>query len=211
RRLKYFTYKRPQVMETWLQRSARFFPMMERIFEEVGVPTELIHLSMIESGLNATAQSWASATCMWQFMKETGSAYGLDVNWWVDERRDPVKSTWAAARHLRDLYEVWNDWHLAIAGYNISPTGLKSAIRDGGGEKDYWSAYAYLPSETQGYIPGFIAATLIGLNPEEFGFKGDYTAEAYSYETVEVAPLMSLELLAETDGRSSYKRKQYNP
>ncbi|HET6527835.1 MAG TPA: LysM peptidoglycan-binding domain-containing protein [Balneolaceae bacterium] len=208
--LMYFTFKRPEVMETWLKRTERYFPMMKRIFKKVGTPVELIHLAMIESGLNPNAKSWASAVGMWQFIQATGAYYGLEVNWWVDERRDPVKATYAAARHLKDLYERWNDWHLAIAGYNISPSGLKRAIR-AGGEKDYWAAFPYLPSETQGYIPGFIAATLIETNPTQFGFKEDYGIAPYEYDVFKVAPLMPLDVLADAAGITTEKLKEYNP
>lgn len=211
RHLLFYTKKRPDIMESWLRRTEIYFPMMRRIFEKVGTPIELIHLSMIESGLNPRAESWASAMGMWQFMEATGAAYGLDVNWWVDERRDPVKATRAAARHLKDLYERWQNWHLAIAGYNISPEGLIDAIQDGGGEKNYWSAWPYLPDQTQGYIPGFIAATMIERNPEKFGFKENYDVDPYRYELVTVAPLMPLKMLAEAGGISLAKLKQYNP
>lgn len=211
RHLAFYTRRRPEVMEKWLQRSEKYFPMMEGIFREVGVPTELIHLSMIESGLNPKARSWASAVGMWQFIRPTGAAYGLEVNWWMDERRDPEKATRAAARHLKDLYEIWGDWHLAIANYNISPRGLKRAIAAGGGEEDYWSAYPYLPRETQGYIPGFIATTIIDRNAEHFGFKSRYEGEAYAYEVAEVEPLMPLEKLAEAAGITTERLKDYNP
>ncbi len=210
RHLMYFTLKRPQVMETWLQRSKKYFPMMKKIFREEDVPTELIHLAMVESGLNPEARSWAAAVGMWQFIRATGSMYGLEVNWWVDERRDPEKATRAAARHLKDLYNIWGDWHLAIANYNISPRGLKRAIRSAGKE-DYWAAFPYLPRETQGYVPGFIAATMINMNPEKFGFKESYTGKAYDYEVFEVAPLMPLEDLAKAAGISTEKLKEYNP
>lgn len=211
RHLTYYTLKRPEVMEKWMQRSKKYFPMMKEIFREEEVPTELVHLSMIESGLNPMAQSWASAVGMWQFIRATGWVYGLEVNWWMDERRDPEKATRAAARHLKDLYEIWGDWYLAIANYNISPRGLKRAIRAGGGREDYWSAYAHLPRETQGYIPGFIATTMINLNAEEFGFKTDYKAEKYSYDVAEVEPLMPLDVLAEAAGITQEELKDYNP
>ena len=197
-------------METWLQRSEKYFPMMREIFQEEDVPTELIHLAMVESGLNPEARSWASAVGMWQFIRATGSMYGLEVNWWIDERRDPEKATRAAARHLKDLYNIWNDWHLAMANYNISPRGLKRAIR-AAGKRDYWAALPHLPRETQGYVPGFIAATMIHMNPTQFGFKEEYEGQVYDYVVHEVAPLMPLEALADAAGISTEKLKEYNP
>lgn len=211
RHLMYYTLRRPEVMERWLERSEYYFPMMLEIFEEEGAPKELIHLSMIESGLVPTAQSWASAAGLWQFMRATGSMYGLEVNWWIDERRDPVKSTRAAARHLNDLHDIWGDWHLALAGYNISPRGLNRAIRNGGGVKDYWVAFPYLPRETRGYVPGFIAATMISMNPEEFGFQRSYGGERYAYEVANVDGLMPLDKLAEAAGITTSELKSYNP
>lgn len=211
RHLVYYTLKRPEVMEQWLERAERYFPMMEKIFEEEGAPKELIHLAMIESGLNPSARSWASAVGMWQFVRATGSVYGLEVNWWLDERRDPEKSTRAAARHLKDLYEIWGDWHLALANYNISPRGLKRAINAAGGVEDYWEAYSFLPRETRGYVPGFIATTMIKMNAEEFGFETDYDVEPYDYKVVEVEPLMPLDKLAEAAGISTSELKEYNP
>lgn len=211
RSLMYFSMERPEVMEDWLKRSEKYFPMMEEVFEEEGVPTELIHLSMVESGLNPRARSWASAVGMWQFIEGTGSVYGLEVNWWIDERRDPEKATYAAARHLKDLYELWGDWHLALAGYNISPRGLNYAIRRAGGEEDYWEAWSHLPRETRNYVPSFIAATMIGMNPESFGFEKKYEEDRYSYEVYRVAPLMSLDALAEAAGITLEELKEYNP
>lgn len=211
RHLIYYTQRRPDVMERWLERSEYYFPMMIEIFEDEGVPTELVHLSMIESGLVPTARSWAAAVGMWQFIRATGAVYGLDVNWWVDERKDPIKATRAAAQHLKDLYEVWGDWHLAMANYNISPRGLRRAINAAGGEEDYWVAYPYLPRETRGYVPGFIATTMIATNPEEFGFQRKYGREAYSYDIAEVDGLMPLEKLAEAAGISVEELKDLNP
>lgn len=210
RHLMYYTLKRPEVMESWLKRKEKYFPMMKEIFRKEGVPTELVHLAMVESGLNPEARSWASAVGMWQFIRATGSMYGLEVNWWIDERRDPEKATRAAARHLKDLYNIWNDWHLAMANYNISPRGLKRAIR-AAGKEDYWAAYPYLPRETQGYVPGFIATTMIGMNPTAFGFKEEYENSSYDYQVYEVAPLMPLDALAEAAGISTAKLKEYNP
>ena len=196
-------------METWRERAEIYRPMMDKIFAEEGVPPELVYLAYIESGLNPTARSWASAVGMWQFIQATGRVYGLEVNWWVDERRDPEKATRAAARHLKDLHNIWGDWHLAIANYNISPRGLNRAIRRAGGTKDYWVAYPYLPRETRGYVPGFIATTLINMNPEEFGLKT--MAKNPSYDMVEVDGLMPLDILASSIGISTDELKGYNP
>lgn len=209
--LVYYTLKRPEVMELWLQRSEVYMPMIQRILKEEKVPSELAYLAFIESGLNPTARSWAAASGMWQFIAATGRVYGLEVNWWVDERRDPEKATRAAARHLRDLHDIWGDWHLAMANYNISPRGLNRAINRAGGKKDYWEAYPYLPRETRGYVPGFIATAMIGLNPEEFGFQRKYEGEPYSYQVVEVEGLMPLDALAKASGITTEELKDYNP
>jgi membrane-bound lytic murein transglycosylase D len=211
RHLVYYTLKRPEVMETWLKRAVKYQPMMKKIFREEGVPEELTYLAFIESGLNPSARSWAAAVGMWQFIRATGSVYGLEANWWIDERRDPEKATRAAARHLRDLYNVWGDWHLAMANYNISPRGLKRAISRAGGVKDYWAAYPYLPRETRGYVPGFIATAMIGMNPEEFGFQKNYEGEPYSYEVAKVDGLMQLSDLAAAAGITTDELKEYNP
>jgi membrane-bound lytic murein transglycosylase D len=211
RHLMYYTMRRPEVMDRWLERSEKFFPMMIEIFQEEGTPTELVHLSMIESGLVPTARSWASAVGLWQFIRATGAMYGLEVNWWIDERRDPVKATRAAARHLKDLYNIWGDWHLAIANYNISPRGLRRAINAAGGVEDYWAAFPYLPRETRGYVPGFIAATMIASNPEEFGFQHNYGGERWKYDIAEVAGLMPLDKLAEAAGVTIQELRDYNP
>jgi membrane-bound lytic murein transglycosylase D len=211
RHLVYYTLRRPEVMETWLTRAVKYQPMMRKIFREEGTPEELTYLAFIESGLNPNARSWAAAVGMWQFIQATGSVYGLEVNWWIDERRDPEKATRAAARHLKDLYNIWGDWHLAMAGYNISPRGLRRAINRAGGVEDYWSAYPYLPRETRGYIPGFIATTMIGMNPEEFGFQKNYPGEPYSYEVAEVEGLMELTDLAKAAGITVEELKEYNP
>lgn len=211
RHLVYYTLRRPEVMETWRERAEIYKPMMLRIFKEEGLPEELVYLAFIESGLNPTARSWASAVGMWQFISATGRVYGLEINWWVDERRDPEKATRAAARHLKDLYNIWGDWHLAMANYNISPRGLNRAIRRAGGVKDYWAAYPYLPRETRGYVPGFIATTMINMNPEEFGFKRSYGQESYSYDLVEVDGLMPLDELAKAIDISTDELKEFNP
>lgn len=207
----YLTQKRPDVMRAWLERSEVYFPMIEQIFKEEGVPDELKHLAMIESGLVPFARSRAAAVGMWQFIAATGKAYGLEINWWMDERRNPEKATRAAARHLKDLYDYWNDWHLAIAGYNISPRGLKRAIRAAGGQKDYWKAYPYLPRETRNYVPMFIATTLIASNPEQFGFQKPGAPRPQDYKVQYVDGLLALKDLASAAGISLSDLKVLNP
>ena len=139
-----------------------YFPMFEEALERYGVPLELKCLPVIESALNARATSRAGAAGLWQFMVPTGRLYGLEVNSLVDERRDPLKASDAAARYLRDLYNIYQDWHLVIAAYNCGPGNVAKATRyAGGGKKDYWQIYPYLPSETRSYVPIFIAANYV--------------------------------------------------
>ena len=138
-----------------------YMPIFEQALETFNVPLELRYLPVIESALNPSAVSRVGATGIWQFMLETGRQYGLTVNTLVDERRDPVKASYAAARYLHDLYQIFGDWPLAIAAYNAGPENINKAIRRAGGVKDYWKIYPYLPRETRGYVPGFIAANYI--------------------------------------------------
>ena len=126
-----------------------------------GVPMELKYLPIIESALKPTARSRAGALGLWQFMLKTGRLYGLESNSLVDDRLDPIKATWAAARYLREMYDIYQDWHLVIAAYNCGPGNVNKAIRRAGGATDYWSIYNYLPRETRGYVPAFIAANYI--------------------------------------------------
>lgn len=138
-----------------------YFPIFEEILEKEGLPMELKYLPVIESTLRPTATSRAGAAGLWQFIVTTAKQYGLKVNSIVDERRDPFKSTYAAAKYLKDLYKIYGDWNLVLAAYNCGPTNLNKAIRRAGGSKDYWSVYRYLPYETRGYVPAFIGANYI--------------------------------------------------
>ena len=136
-------------------------PIFEEALETYGLPLELKYLPVIESALNPKAVSRVGATGLWQFMLTTGKQYGLKVNSLVDERRDPVKSSYAAANYLSDLYKVFGDWSLVIAAYNCGPDNINKAIHRAKGVKDYWHIYPYLPKETRGYVPAFIAANYI--------------------------------------------------
>ena len=157
--IRVYTGKRRDLVEVVLGLSAYYFPIFDEIFDYHGIPLELKYCSIIESALNPRAVSRARATGIWQFMYGTGRMYGLTINSLVDERRDPVKSTHAAARFMKDLYRIYGDWTLVIAAYNCGPGNVNKAIRRSGGKRDFWDIYYYLPRETRGHVPAFIAAT----------------------------------------------------
>lgn len=138
-----------------------YIPIFEEALDYYGLPLELKYLPVIESALEPRAKSRAGAVGLWQFMLATGKRYGLKVNSLIDERQDPYKSSWAAARYLRDLYNIYKDWSLVIAAYNCGPGTINKAIHRADGVRDYWTIYPYLPSETRGYVPAFIAANYI--------------------------------------------------
>ena len=138
-----------------------YMPIFEEALDTYGLPLELKYLPIIESALNPSAVSRAGASGLWQFMLNTGKIYGLESNSLVDERRDPIKATWAAARYLKDMYAIYQDWNLVIAAYNCGPGTINKAIRRAGGKTDYWEIYNYLPKETRGYVPAFIAANYV--------------------------------------------------
>lgn len=138
-----------------------YIPIFEEALDYYGLPLELKYLPVIESALEPKAKSPVGAVGLWQFMLATGKRYDLKVNSLIDERQDPYKSSWAAARYLRDLYKIYRDWNLVIAAYNCGPTNVNKAIHRANGVRDYWTIYPYLPSETRGYVPAFIAANYI--------------------------------------------------
>ena len=201
--ISYLTSSPDKHLYHWLSRAETYFPMIEKILEEEGVPDELKYLAMIESGLNPRARSWARANGMWQFISATGAMYGLQVNRWVDERLDPEKATRAAARHLRDLHEQFGgDWQLAMAGYNCSPARIKRAIRRAeaktGRTATFWDIYNDIPRETRNYVPMFIAAALVTSNPEAFDVDLEKVTPGpeYAYHYVPVQGMLALEDIA---------------
>jgi len=157
----YLSGNRREKVEKILGLSSRYFPMFEDALEANDMPLELKYLPVIESALNYRAYSRAGASGLWQFMVGTGKLYGLTINTLVDERRDPFKSTHAGVKYLKDLYKIYNDWHLAIAAYNCGPGNVNKAIQRSGGKRNYWDIYYFLPKETRGYVPAFIAATYL--------------------------------------------------
>ena len=156
-----YVQKRRALVENLLGLSTYYMPIFEEALEREGLPLELKYLPIIESALNPSAVSRAGASGLWQFMLNTGKIYGLESNSLVDERRDPIKATWAAARYLKDMYAIYQDWNLVIAAYNCGPGTINKAIRRAGGKTDYWEIYNYLPKETRGYVPAFIAANYV--------------------------------------------------
>ena len=156
-----YTNRMRRSVSTWLGSINFYTPIFEQALESYNVPLELKYLPIIESALNPKAVSRVGATGLWQFMLATGKQYGLRVNSLVDDRRDPIRASYAAAKYLRDLFRIFGDWTLAIAAYNCGPENVNKAIRRSGGAMDYWKIYPYLPSETRGYVPAFIAANYV--------------------------------------------------
>ena len=162
-----YTQRRRSLVETMLGMSLYYMPIFEEALERQGLPHELKYLPIIESALDPDAVSRAGATGLWQLMLPTARGLGMEVNTLVDERRDPIRSTEAATKFLRQLYDIYNDWSLAIAAYNCGPGNVNKALRRAGAsennpeKKDFWAIYPYLPRETRGYVPGFIAATYV--------------------------------------------------
>lgn len=156
-----YTVRKPKQVAIMLGLGNYYFPMFEEALAKYGLPMELKYLPIIESALNPGANSVANAVGLWQFMYSTGKMYKLEISTFIDERRDPLKATDAAVRYLRDLYNMYKDWHLVIAAYNCGPGNVNKAIKRCGNVKDYWKIYYRLPKETRGYVPAFIAANYV--------------------------------------------------
>lgn len=207
--------KGKKFFKRWIEKSTKWFPLLKRIAKEEDMPEEIIYLAMIESALNPNAVSWAKAVGMWQFMQAAASDYGLKMNSWVDERRDPEKSTRAAMRYLKWLYNEFGDWHLALAAYNSGPNG---PVRRGVSriQKDaptFWDIREFLPKETKNYVPLYIATAVICINQEQYGFsKDDLSFEPeYVYETHPIEGSISLKVLAQCLNENVEQIKELNP
>ena len=208
--IEYFKTKgRPQ-FEIWLDRLEVYGPVLSKILDENNLPPELLYLAMIESGLNPKAHSKAAATGMWQFIYSTGKIFGLERNWYIDERRDPEKATRAACAYLSNLYEEFDNWYLALAAYNSGEGRIRRATKLHQ-TSDFWQLHS-LPRETRNYMPYFLAATIMAKNPKDFGFiKKMNSDKAYRYDTVSIEKSADLTVLAKAAGISFKTLQGLNP
>lgn len=202
--------------KVYLERSTKYFPMMSKIARYENAPQELIYLTMYESGVSPNAISSASAVGLWQFIYTTGQMYGLNKSEsiWMDERRDPEKSTRAALRHLKDLYNTFGDWNLALAAYNCGEGCVRNAIRKS--KKDYpnfWEVQQYLPRETRNYVPNFLAVTIVAMDPVKYGFTEQEMnfQKDIKYDVCVLNEPLNLEALAKAAELSIDQLRDYNP
>jgi membrane-bound lytic murein transglycosylase D len=196
----------------WLSRSGTYIEMMKDILREKDIPEHMVFLPMIESGFNPLAFSRARASGPWQFIAATAKRYGLEIDWWKDERRDPVKSTIAAADYLKDLYGMFGSWNLAMAAYNAGEGKIQRAMKKSKSE-DYWSLLntGHIKDETKEYVPKFIAASIIASNPREYGFDDIQYHPPMSYEEIEITSPIDLAVAAECAGTTYEEIKMLNP
>jgi membrane-bound lytic murein transglycosylase D len=196
--INYFSTHGRGVFEGAFARSGRYKEMILRIFKEEGIPQDLIYLAQAESGFKPLALSRARARGMWQFMASRGVGYGLRRSWWVDDRQDPEKATRAAARHLKDLYNQFGDWYLAMAAYNSGPGNVQQAVRRTG-YADFWELYKrnVLPAETKNYVPIILAMTIMSKNPAQYGLDAVQPDPPMKYDVVKVNYPVDLRLVAE--------------
>ncbi len=206
-----FSTSKKGFMEGALSRASRYLPMVRQVFEEEGVPKDLAYLAVIESGYKNEARSYAKAVGMWQFMRSTGRIFGLKGSAWVEERRDPVKATRAAARYLKRLYDLSGDWYLALVGYNAGPLTTERAILNVE-SRNFWDLHRsrWLRNQTKNYIPEMCAAVLVGRNPEKYGLVVPQLPP-YAYESVEILKPTSLTVIARLSGTDVGTLKDLNP
>ena len=206
--IKFFQTKGKKQFKIWLSRYGEYEVLIKTILKEHELPEELIFLAMIESGLNSKAYSRANASGMWQFIYATGKKYGLERTWYVDERRDLVKSTHAACTFLKDLYKEFDNWYLALSAYNAGSGRIQRAIRLHQ-TTDFWQLHS-LPKETRNYLPYFLSAAIIGSSPKEYGFTIPKVA-SFSYDEVKLEKSADLAVLARAAGIKLRSLRRYNP
>lgn len=210
--IKSFLKNRRSSLERLMSLSDYYFPMFEQEMSNQKIPLEMKYLAIIESALNPKARSRAGATGLWQFMYATGKSYGLEVNNYVDERSDPVRSTKAAAKYLNELYKIFGDWDLTLAAYNSGPGNVTKAIRRSNGKTNYWNLRPYLPRETAGYVPAFLATLYIFEYAKEHGFKPQKRANhLFQTDTIRVKEAIPFKDIAEITGMDVQDIQFFNP
>ena len=210
--IKSFLVRKRGLIERMLTVSQFYFPLFEEQLDKHDIPLEMKYLAIVESALNPRARSRVGATGLWQFMYGTGKMYKLNVSSYVDERRDPIKSTEAACRYLSKLYEIFEDWDLALAAYNSGPGNVNKAIRRSGGYKNYWNIRRNLPRETAGYVPAFLATMYLFEYAEEHGIRPQNIDRTYfETDTIHVKNLITFDQISELVGVSTAELKVLNP
>jgi membrane-bound lytic murein transglycosylase D len=210
--IKVFTTKRRESFIRWLQRSGKYIDIIKEILKEEGLPEELVYLPLIESGFDTSAKSRRKAVGPWQFISATARKYGLKINYWVDERRDPEKSTKAAAKYLKELYNRFGSWPLALAAYNAGEGKIYRAVRRVRTD-DYWKIVkaGYLKRETRNYVARFIAAGLIASDPEKYGLDDVDIHPPLRYEKVVITKPASISFIARCSNVSKSVIRELNP
>jgi len=210
--INYFSTRGRGTLEHALVRGGRYRDMIHRVLKQEGVPQDLIYLAQAESGFHPLALSRAGARGMWQFMGSRARGYGLERDWWVDDRQDPEKATRAAARHLRDLYNQFGDWYLAMAAYNSGPGTVQSAVKRTG-YADFWELYKrnVLPKETRNYVPIIVAVTIMAKNPQQYGLDDVVPEKPVPYDTVKINYPVDLRLVAQCVDASASDLQDLNP
>lgn len=209
----YFQTRGKASFSKWLSRSSRYIPMMKALLKREGMPEDLVYLAMIESGFQLNARSWASAVGPWQFMSGTGKRYALRIDLWVDERKDPVKATTAAALYLKELHGMFNgDWYLAAAGYNAGENKIMRAMNMYK-SSDFWeiSQGSYLKRETKEYVPKLLAAAIIAKDPAKYGFSDIAYLPPVEFDTTKIPARTDLELVAKLAGTTYEAIRDLNP
>jgi membrane-bound lytic murein transglycosylase D len=201
-----------ETFSVWLERSSRYIEIMKDILKENGLPKELVFLPIIESGFNVHARSTADAVGPWQFMAATAKSYGLVIDWWRDERRDPVRSTQAAAAYLNDLYGMFGSWKLALAAYNAGQGRISRAIRRANSD-DFWTLRKsqVIPRETQEYVPRYIAATIIASSPYDHGFYNLVYQEPLEFDEVTIDFPLDIKVIAKSAETTEQEIRALNP
>lgn len=208
----FFSDKIKERFSIWLVRSGKYLELMKGILKEQNVPEDMVFLPLIESGFNANAYSTARAVGYWQFIASTAKNYGLEINWWKDERKDPVKSTIAAANYLKDLYRMFGSWNLAMAAYNAGEGKILRALNKSKSD-DYWALLdtQYIRNETKNYVPKFIAASMIANSPENFGFNNLEYHTPMNYDLATIKTPVDLDIAAECAETSIEIIRELNP